>query len=104
MGWEIRQNIKHYAPSNSIAELRAIQIALQKWNTRNQNEQYQKVIIYSDSKFLVDQIHKQNFGSKEPQLRESWEKIQKLWVSNRNNENNIEIKWVPAHCGIKGNE
>ena len=80
--------------SNFNAELQALQLAVD--YLIEDEGCYNKVVFLSDSLSALQSLQSTPAEKRTRQLRESFE--------NLASTSTVTLKWIPAHCGIKGNE
>ena len=95
---EISQGFK--LTTNNRMELLAVIVALESLKIAGSN-----IIIYSDSRYVVDSIlkkwvftwEKKNFAGKKNE--DLWKRFLQIYPKH-----NVKIQWIKAHVGIKENE
>ena len=80
--------------SNFNAELQALQLAVD--YLIEDEGCYNKVVFLSDSLSALQSLQSTPAEKRTRQLRESFE--------NLASTSTVTLQWIPAHCGIKGNE
>lgn len=85
-----------YHTTNFDAEIMAIHISLQHLLYRI--DKFQNAVILSDSKAALYAINSYKMMS--IQIKECHKMIQQLQKLQKR----IQLQWIPAHCGIAGNE
>ena len=79
-------------------EIKAITIALQQLLGRTSS--FSKVVILSDCKSAISSIGNYNKPPKHQDILDSRQIIKSLTTSKKE----VVLQWIPAHCGIAGNE
>ena len=101
LNWNEAIKIEEPINSNAVAELITINKAITLWKQKQDTiNKMMTTIIYTDAKFIVDQIKENNMASYKPHLELIWRRI----TQNKINSKKLLISWVPSHCGIEGNE
>ncbi|KAJ4439355.1 hypothetical protein ANN_07477 [Periplaneta americana] len=84
--------------TNYDGEIEAIHIALRQLLNLPLNK-YNKAVILSDSKAAIQGICS-NATKKSTKIRECYKMLTKLQKVNKI----VHLQWIPAHCGVMGNE
>lgn len=101
--WEGRQSLG--IASNNVAELSALNVALHIITNRLRCqvdwEKVQSIEIFSDSRYAVNAVNRIHSGVAN---RELIDKVIGKMAECSRDICRTNLQWIPAHCGLKGNE